>query len=160
MCAHVGIQDVSEIIETQHMVVDGTVVAVIAKEDDRVGQGPGNSSDALSLYFDLGAVPIAGIERKLLEINANATTAGEESFGVDPNTGSVVFRAQIELAPHESGGDLARSVAFFLERGRRHLYHSLSAELPVAAMPRAKLRFATCASAREARYHEHHMENV
>lgn len=132
MCADVGIADASEVIETQHVVVDGVMVGMSFGDGAQARSQLRHPSDHLSLYFDLGVVPVEGIERKLLKINASEVVGSEECFGIHPHSDAVVYRVHLSLVSHEGPLDLAHCIRVYLERGRARLRNLLSAELAFA----------------------------
>jgi hypothetical protein len=109
MCAQVGIDDAAEVVRTRHVMVDGTVVGLGIAPEGRQG---------MPLFFDFGAVPHEGIERRLLKINAGDGVEEGECFALHPDTGSVVFRAHARVTAHASGAELAGNIQQSLERGR------------------------------------------
>ena len=110
MCAHVGIDDAAEIVRSRHIAVDGTVVGMTFQE--------GAERSSLLLHYDLGAFPQPGIEKKLLQLNASAMCGAGECFGLHLESGSVVYRTQLDLTPNDSGADLAGSISSHADRGR------------------------------------------
>ena len=126
LCMIVGISNWQEIAESQHVVVDGITVGLLYRDDAYEQVSSPSFGDALSLYFDFGSIEIPGIERKLLEINANVDTPSEECFGIHPETSSVVYRALIRLSAENRGEDLVKQIQRFLQRGRSHLHDVLS----------------------------------
>jgi hypothetical protein len=112
MCAQVGIDDSDEVTRSRHVMVDGTVV----------GLGlPPEGSEGVPLLFDLGAMPLDGIERKLLQINAGPDMQDGECFAMHPQTGSIVYRSNARVTPHDGGAQLVGSIQQSLERGRNLL---------------------------------------
>jgi len=99
--------------EDMNVEVDGTVVGLIHDGD----LDPGT----LHLYFDLGYLEYPDLHKTLLQENARIEPDAGGYFALHPESGSVVYRAELSLTEQTSGSALPELIASLLAGARQRL---------------------------------------
>ena len=91
LCEHIDIEDWQTVVATQHLVVDGTSMGLLFREEPPT---PAGHSD-IYLQIDLGQLETPELHPFLLHLNSDQGTLGEGSFGLCSERGHVMYRTAV-----------------------------------------------------------------